>query len=54
MEAVVTMPTPKEKATSVGAVPRGGPLLHKKKPVVVLFPNGIRPTECSNGMLRPR
>ena len=36
-----TMAAPKDKAASVEAVPRGGPLIYKKKPVVLLSPNGI-------------
>jgi hypothetical protein len=33
--------TPKDRAASVGAIPRGGPLIYKKKHVVVLSPDGI-------------
>jgi hypothetical protein len=41
LQTVETMATPKDNAASVGAVPKGVPLIYKKKTVVVLSPNGI-------------
>jgi hypothetical protein len=53
VQADVISAAPKEKAASVGAVPRGGSLLDKRKPIVVLSLNGVAqwPTGCSNGVL---